>query len=199
MSGEAQAKPSNWNLPNALTVLRIIMVPAFAVVLFMHPDDQSWRLAATIIFVAAILTDLADGYIARKYNLVTDFGKLWDPIADKALTGTAFIALGILGELQWWIIVIILVREWGITWLRGAIAKYGVMAANRGGKLKTVTQSIALTLYLLGFAWMPEWLQMVAFAIMLLAFVLTVVTGLDYIREAMKIRNAALAKESDSE
>ncbi len=128
-----ESKPSNLNVPNALTLLRIVMVPVFLAVLFSNPDDFGWRLAATAVFVVAILTDLADGYIARKYNLVTDFGKLWDPVADKALTGAAFIALGILGELSWIIIVLILLREWGITWLRAAIAKHGIMAANKGG------------------------------------------------------------------
>lgn len=188
-----QQKPSNLNVPNALTVLRIIMVPVFLVVLFSHPDDFGWRIAATGVFVLAILTDLADGHIARKYNLVTDFGKLWDPVADKALTGAAFIALGILGELSWVIIVLILVREWGITWLRAAIAKYGIMAANRGGKLKTVTQSVALSLYLLGLENLPGWVQVVAQVIMWAALILTLVTGADYIRSALKIRRDAIA------
>ncbi len=188
-----QPKPSNYNVPNALTVLRIIMVPVLLVVLFTHPEDLGWRIAATAVFVVAILTDLADGYIARKYNLVTDFGKLWDPVADKALTGAAFIALGILDELSWIIIVLILVREWGITWLRAAIAKYGIMAANRGGKLKTVTQSVALVLYLLGRQNLPEWLSVVALVVMILALVLTLLTGLDYIRSALKIRREAIA------
>lgn len=185
-------KPSNMNVPNALTVLRIIMVPVFLVVLFSHPEDSGWRIAATGVFVLAILTDLADGHIARKYNLVTDFGKLWDPVADKALTGAAFVALGILGELSWVIIVLILVREWGITWLRAAIAKYGIMAANRGGKLKTVTQSVALALYLLGLENLPVWLQWVAIGIMWAALALTLVTGADYIRSAMRIRKDAI-------
>lgn len=189
----AESRPSNLNVPNALTVLRIIMVPVFLVVLFSNPDDFGWRIAATAVFVVAILTDLADGYIARKYSLVTDFGKLWDPVADKALTGAAFIALGVLGELSWIIIVLILVREWGITWLRAAIAKYGIMAANRGGKLKTVTQSVALGLYLLNLDFLPGWLGVVALIIMLLALALTLLTGLDYIRSALKIRREAIA------
>ncbi|MGO1385350.1 MAG: CDP-diacylglycerol--glycerol-3-phosphate 3-phosphatidyltransferase [Arachnia sp.] len=187
------SKPSNLNVPNALTVLRIVMVPVFLVVLFYNPDDFGWRLAATAVFVVAILTDLADGHIARKYNLVTDFGKLWDPVADKALTGAAFIALGILDELSWIIIGLILVREWGITWLRAAIAKHGIMAANKGGKLKTVTQSVALGLYLLGRENLPEWLSMIALVIMLIALALTLVTGITYIFSALKIRREAIA------
>ncbi|MDO5735892.1 MAG: CDP-diacylglycerol--glycerol-3-phosphate 3-phosphatidyltransferase [Propionibacteriaceae bacterium] len=193
-----EPKPSNLNVPNALTVLRIILVPVFLVVLFTHPQEPSWRLAATAVFVVAILTDLADGHIARKYNLVTDFGKLWDPVADKALTGAAFVSLGILQydnrpELSWIIIALILIREWGITWLRAAIAKYGIMAANKGGKLKTVTQSVALALYLPGLQFLPGWLGVVAQIIMGLALALTLLTGIDYIRSAMKIRQDAIA------
>lgn len=187
------AKQSNLNVPNALTVLRIVMVPVFLFVLFHQPDDFGWRIWATAVFVLAILTDLADGHIARKYNLVTDFGKLWDPVADKALTGAAFIALGILGELHWLIIALILLREWGITWLRAAIAKHGIMAANKGGKLKTVTQSVALALYLLGRDNLHEWLSVVAFVIMMIALALTLVTGITYIFSAMRIRNEAIA------
>lgn len=196
MSDVVRAKPSNWNIPNALTVLRIVLVPVFAVVLFLNPHDQGWRIAATVIFTVAILTDLVDGYIARRLDQVTDFGKLWDPVADKALTGTAFVALGILGELGWFIIVVILVREWGITWLRAAIAKYSVMAANRGGKAKTVTQSVALILFLLWLPTLPGWLQVVAHGLMWLALVLTVVTGIDYLVSAWKIVRAGRAKES---
>ncbi len=188
-----ESKPSNVNVPNALTVLRIVMVPVFLVVLFSSPDDFGWRIAATAVFVLAILTDLADGHIARKYNLVTDFGKLWDPVADKALTGAAFIALGILGELSWIIIALILLREWGITWLRAAIAKHGIMAANKGGKLKTVTQSVALALYLLNLDFLPQWLALVAFVIMLIALALTLVTGITYIFSALRIRREAIA------
>lgn len=189
-----KTKPSNLNVPNALTVLRIVMVPVFLVVLFTAPEDSGWRLAATAVFIVAILTDLADGHIARKYDLVTDFGKLWDPVADKALTGAAFIALGVLGELSWIIIALILVREWGITWLRAAIAKHGIMAANKGGKLKTVTQSVALAMYLLGpDAFFDEWFTVLRLVIMLLALALTLVTGITYIFSAMRIRREGIA------
>ena len=145
--------------------------------------------------MVAILTDMADGKIARKYNLVTDFGKLWDPIADKALTGMAFLGLSILGELPWWITIIILLREWGITVLRFAILKYGtVMAANKGGKLKTVTQSVALAMVLPGLMFMPAWWGWIAWAVMVVAFVLTVYTGIDYLLAAQKTRAAYLAE-----
>jgi len=133
-------QPSAVNPANALTVLRIVLVPVFAWMLLSHPSDIYWRLASTAVFGLAIATDALDRRIARQYNLITDFGKIWDSIADKALTGMAFVGLSILGELPWWITLLVLIREWGITWMRVAMLKYGVMAANRGGKLKTVLQ-----------------------------------------------------------
>lgn len=189
MSGETK-RVSNWNVPNVLTALRVVMVPVFAWLLLAHPADPTMRWVAAAVFVAAIATDYVDGWIARRYDLVTDFGKLWDPIADKALTGMAFVGLSILGELPWWITVIILVREWGITALRWVVIKYGVMAANRGGKLKTVMQAVALTMFLPGLAFMPPVWAWVAWGAMIVAFVLTVVTGLDYLREANRLRTA---------
>ncbi|MFT3875053.1 MAG: CDP-diacylglycerol--glycerol-3-phosphate 3-phosphatidyltransferase [Propioniciclava sp.] len=184
---------SNWNVPNVLTALRVVMVPVFAWVLLAYPQDPTMRWVATAIFVVAILTDALDGRIARAYNLITDFGKLWDPIADKALTGMAFVGLSILAELPWWITIIILVREWGITALRWAIMKYGVMAANRGGKLKTVMQSVALIMFLPGLAFLPPFWGWIAWVAMIIAFVLTVLTGLDYLREAKKLRDTYYA------
>ena len=197
----AETKPSNWNVPNILTVVRIILVPIYVVLMFLGPEEFSWRLAATIVFTAAMLTDLADGHIARKYNLITDFGKLWDPIADKALTGAAFVSLSILTlspgrpELPWVFTIIILVREWGITWVREVLKKYGnVMAANKGGKAKTVTQTFALILFSLGLQYLPGWLGVVAWALMWAALILTVVTGVDYLIAAWRIRRDALLK-----
>ena len=193
----AATATSNWNVPNVLTVIRIILVPVYVALLFTAPEGVRW--AATVVFVLAMLTDLADGHIARKHNLITDFGKLWDPIADKALTGAAFVSLSILTlspgrpELPWVFTIIILVREWGITIVRWAILKYGVMAANRGGKLKTVLQSVALTMFLPGLQFLPPWWGWLAWVAMIGAFVLTVVTGLDYLREAAKLRASALA------
>lgn len=189
MTADALPEPSPWNLPNALTVLRFLLVPLFAWLLLAHPDDQGWRWAATVVFIVAIATDALDGRIARKYNLITRFGKLWDPIADKALTGMAFLGLSILGELPWFLTILILLREWGITALRFAILKYGVMAANRGGKLKTVLQSIAIPLFLPGLQFLPLWWDVIAWAVMIVAFALTLLTGLDYLREAKKLRD----------
>ncbi len=192
---ETIARPSNWNVPNLLTVLRIVMVPIFVVVLFLYPESAGGRVVATAIFVVAMLTDLADGWIARRYNLITDFGKLWDPVADKALTGAAFVSLSILGSmgvaggLPWFFTILILVREWGITWLRAAIAKYGIMPANKGGKAKTLTQTFALILFLLWLPQLPGFLQVSAWVLMWAALALTVLTGFDYVRQALRIRS----------
>ena len=182
---------AHWvNVPNGLTALRMLLVPVFGWVLLSHPHNDSWRWMAALIFVIASITDIVDGKVARKYGLVTRFGKLWDPIADKALTGMALVGLSIIGELPWWITIVILVREWGITLLRFLILKYGVMAANRGGKLKTVTQSIAIVMYLLP---LPSWLHVVGVVVMWVALILTVLTGLDYCWEAYRLRKKALA------
>ena len=187
-------------LPNALTVLRLLLVPVFLALLFVHPQDFFWRLGATVAFGVAILTDFFDGRIARRHGLISDFGKIWDPIADKALTGAAFISLSILGELPWWVTIIILVREWGITWMRVVMLKYKVMAAAAGGKLKTVLQAIALLMFLpypmfevygiLPFWFVLSWLVMGA------AFVLTVVTGGMYVRDAWRLRAEAIKAKS---
>ncbi|MCL2482384.1 MAG: CDP-diacylglycerol--glycerol-3-phosphate 3-phosphatidyltransferase [Propionibacteriaceae bacterium] len=197
------------NVPNALTTLRLIMVPLFAWMLLSHPHDVAWRWATTAVFILALLTDLADGKIARKYNLVTNFGKLWDPIADKAITGMAMIGLSILGQLWWWVTIIILIREWGITIMRFVIVKYGVQAADRLGKMKTLTQTIALVGLLAPFwayvadastpavwSWICVVLHWVAIVAMGVALVLTVVSGVNYCVGAWKLRQAWLAQQS---
>ncbi len=183
-----EPETSSWNVPNALTALRIVLVPVFAWMLLAHADDPGWRVASAAVFLGAILTDSLDGYLARKYHLITRFGKLADPIADKALTGMAFIGLSVIGELWWWVTIVILVREWGITVMRFVVLRYGVMAAGRGGKLKTVLQAVALMLYLLP---LPGWGHVVAQVVMAAAFVVTVVTGLDYVRDAVRLRRTA--------
>ena len=196
------------NLPNALTVIRLILVPVFAVMLLTHPDDIGWRWATTAVFLVALLTDLADGKIARKYNLVTDFGKLWDPIADKAITGMAMIGLSILGELWWWVTIIILIREWGITIMRFMIVKYGVQAADKLGKMKTLAQSIALVGLLMPMLlhlsdpaitavwwWLCTIIHWVSVISMGIAFVLTVVSGVNYCIAAWRLRQAWLAAQ----
>jgi CDP-diacylglycerol--glycerol-3-phosphate 3-phosphatidyltransferase len=183
-------------LPNALTILRMALVPGFLAVLLWQPHDLAWRIACAAVFTLAILTDLFDGRIARKYEIVSNFGKLWDPIADKALTGAAFIALSALGELPWWVTIPILAREWGITWMRVAMLKYGVMAAAGGGKVKTFLQSIALIMFLAYLPAWPVWVGWAAWAVMLAAFALTVVTGLQYVRDALNLRAQARREQS---
>lgn len=190
--------PSPWNIANVVTMIRIVMVPFFAWALLAEGgDDITWRLVATAIFVVAAASDRVDGYLARSRGLVTDLGKLLDPIADKLLVGAALILLWIpLGELPWWIPVVILVRELGITFMRMAMLKYEVMPASRGGKLKTVLQLVAISMFLLprdGF----EWFTVLAWIVLLAAFVLTVVTGVEYVYQGWKIRRDARAKASN--
>lgn len=173
------------SIPNVLTIVRIVLVPVMVVLLFVDSDSLAMRIAATAIFSIAMATDFFDGMIARKYSLVSDFGKLWDPIADKALTGAAFVSLSILGELPWYFTIIILVREWGITLLRDYLKRGGViMPANRGGKLKTTLQSLALFFFLLNLQNLPGQLQVGAWVVMWAAMILTLTTGFDYLKEA---------------
>ena len=136
---------SNLNLPNALTALRILMVPFFAWALLQDGGDSiTWRLVAWGIFIGAMVTDKIDGDLARKHNLVTNFGKIADPIADKAITGMALIALSLVGDVWWWVTILVLLREWSVTLLRLSILKQVVIAAAASGKLKTTLQAIAL-------------------------------------------------------
>ena len=141
-----QSQVSNWNLPNALTTLRIVMVPFFGYALLHDGGDSiTWRLIAFTLFVAAMITDKIDGDIARARNLVTDFGKIADPIADKAITGMAFIGLSIVGDIWWWVTILVLAREWSVTLLRLSILKDVVMPASQLGKIKTTLQAVALS------------------------------------------------------
>lgn len=183
-----------WNLPNVLTMLRIALVPFFVWFLIADaPGLQSeagpWRWAAAAAFAVAIYTDKLDGDIARSRNLVTDFGKIADPIADKLLIGSALVMLSVLGELPWWVTVVILVREWGITALRFFVIRYGVIPASRGGKLKTVVQTVAIFLYLLPLAAIMPWMSWAAFAVMMVAVLITVWTGVEYVVEALRLRS----------
>jgi CDP-diacylglycerol---glycerol-3-phosphate 3-phosphatidyltransferase len=136
----------NWNLPNVLTGIRILIVPFYGVAL-LHDGGQSipWRTVAAVLFFVAMVTDKIDGDIARSRGLVTDFGKIADPIADKAMTGMAFIGLSIVGDIWWWVTIVVLLREWSVTLLRLSILKRVVVAAAYSGKVKTVLQAVALT------------------------------------------------------
>ena len=177
------------NLPNALTLLRIVVVPVFAVLLLSDGGmADGRRVWATVVFGLAIITDRYDGMIARRRNQVTEFGKLADPIADKALTGTALVGLSVLGLLPWWVTLAILVREVGVTLLRFWVIRHGVIAASRGGKAKTVLQALAIGLYILpltGLLASGRWWVMGA------ALVLTLVTGLDYVYRAITLRRTS--------
>lgn len=192
MSTETTYHSSNWNIPNALTALRIVMVPFFVWYLLAGGTygqaSMSARTWAVLIFVLAMITDWLDGYLARSRNLITSFGKIADPIADKLLTGSAFVLLSILGELWWWVTILILVREWGITIMRLFIIKYGVMAANKGGKLKTVMQTVALVLMILPLGNLGAWALWPGWIAMGLATGLTVITGVDYVMKAVQLR-----------
>ena len=191
-------KQNNWNVPNALTALRILMVPFFAWALLVDDGQSSgWRWVAWGLFILAMITDKIDGDLARKHNLVTDFGKIADPIADKALTGMAFVALSVIGERWWWVTIVVLVREWGITLLRLWVIRHGVMAAGRGGKLKTVVQTVALGAFILPIRILQDdWgtfgtvLWDVAVLLMVAAVVLTVITGADYVLKARSVRRS---------
>jgi CDP-diacylglycerol---glycerol-3-phosphate 3-phosphatidyltransferase len=186
-SSRSLTAPSPWNLPNALTLLRIAMVPVFGWSLLVDGGhDDSWRITAFVLFVVAILTDKVDGDLARKRGLVTDFGKIADPIADKALTGMAFVGLSLIGELPWWVTVVVLGRELLITVMRFVVLRHGVIAASRGGKLKTTLQAVALCAFILPFAEIAvfPWL---AWALMLAAVVVTLVTGGEYVAQATRM------------
>lgn len=190
---DATSPVSAWNIANALTVLRILIVPVFAWLL-LHDggSDPLWRLASWAAFSAAVVTDKVDGDIARSRGLVTDFGKVADPIADKALIGTALVALSVIDELPWWVTIVVLLRELGITALRFVVIRHGVMPASHGGKIKTVLQATAIGLYLLPLtAWLGSWAAAVAWGVMLLAVVVTVVTGLDYVVQAVRLRRGS--------
>jgi CDP-diacylglycerol---glycerol-3-phosphate 3-phosphatidyltransferase len=177
------------NAANILTVVRIVLVPVFVLLVIVSGmSDPWWRVAAAFAFSVASVTDLIDGWIARRYGLVTSFGKVADPIADKALTGSALILLSAYGALPWWVTVVILVREWGITVLRFWALRYGVMAASRGGKLKTVLQIGAIGWYLFPF---PDPWSYIGPVLMIAALVVTVVTGVDYVLRAYRLRRDA--------
>lgn len=195
-----QPQVSNWNIANVLTMLRIAMVPIFVWVLFIdHGESIVWRLVALAIFLLAAITDKVDGHLARSRGLITDLGKLLDPIADKALTGAAFISLSILGEIWWWVTIVILGREVLITVMRFVVKRYVVLPASRGGKLKTVLQMVAIAGFLLPLFALPTFLTWIAAAILSAAFVVTVITGLDYLVGGYKVFKNGRLSDSDTE
>ena len=193
-SGRANPPPL-LNIANVLTGVRLLLVPVFLVVLFTEDGaDTGWRLAATGVFVLAALTDRFDGELARSRGLVTAFGTIADPIADKALTGAALVGLSVLAEIPWWVTIVIMGRELGITVLRFWVLRHGIIPASRGGKAKTLCQAVAIGLFLLP---LPELLgvtgpvEVARWTVLGLAIALTVLTGLDYVLRAVRLRAAA--------
>jgi CDP-diacylglycerol--glycerol-3-phosphate 3-phosphatidyltransferase len=178
-----------WNLANALTAVRLVLVPVFGWLL-LHGDgrEPGWRLAAAAVFATAVITDRLDGEIARSRGLTTDVGAIADPIADKALIGTALVGLSLLGELPWWVTLVVLVREIGITAMRLVVIRHGVLPAGRGGKAKTVAQSLAVVLLV---APLTGPAHAVAQAVMAVAVVLTVLTGMAYLASGWRLREGS--------
>ncbi|KAA1417002.1 CDP-diacylglycerol--glycerol-3-phosphate 3-phosphatidyltransferase [Nocardioides humilatus] len=198
-TAEQPAKPSNWNLPNALTTLRIASVPFYGWALLVDGGESTtWRTIAWVIFVAAMVTDKIDGDIARKRNLITNFGKIADPIADKAITGMAFVGLAIIMN-NWWmwsIAIIVLVREWAVTLLRLSVLKAVVIAAADIGKWKTMAQAMALGFLTLPLLEVDGWLDVpgevvyvIALVFLAIAFVLTLVSGYQFFRDVWHQRH----------
>lgn len=179
-------------LPNAITVARIPLAAVFFVLLMVGgrygDEDLVVRWIAGALFVVAISTDWVDGYLARKYEIVSDFGKLWDPIADKLLTGAGFVGLAILAEWPWWIVVVILVREWGVTIHRLIVASSHIVAAAWMGKVKTALQGVALSWWLLPLHQLigMEWWTGVGVVLMYATLLITVASGTDYVISQMR-------------
>ena len=191
-TADAPNEVSAWNIANALTVFRLVLVPVFVAVLFAHGGhDETWRVLAWAVFFVASITDRFDGDLARKRGLITEFGKMADPIADKALQGASLIGLSVLGDLPWWITVLLLVREIGVTVLRFVVIKHGVIPASRGGKLKTLLQGLAIGFFVL----LPlgAWVKPVAWTLMVAAIVVALVTGVDYVFRAVHLRRRSKA------
>lgn len=181
-----------WNLPNVLTLLRIVLVPVFVVLLLQ--TTLTARLWALGVFVVASITDRYDGHLARKYDKVTNFGKIADPIADKVLIGSALLLLSYLGDIPWWVTIAILVRELGITVLRFIMVRRSVMAASSGGKLKAVLQIVGIGVLLVPWVRLlgeaGDWIDIVGQIIIYLALAVTVITGIDYVVKAVRISRA---------
>jgi CDP-diacylglycerol--glycerol-3-phosphate 3-phosphatidyltransferase len=189
----AATQPGLWNIANILTMVRLLLVPGFVLLMFADGGhDPGWRSLAWAAFTIAMITDLLDGELARRRNLVTDFGKIADPIADKAIMGAALICLSVLSDLPWWVTVTILTREFGITLLRFWVIRHGVIPASQGGKLKTLAQGIGIGMYILALTGVLATLR---WWVMAVAVALTVGTGLDYVRRAIALRRAGLARK----
>jgi CDP-diacylglycerol--glycerol-3-phosphate 3-phosphatidyltransferase len=172
------------NLPNALTIFRILALPFCAWALFQEEGkDPTWQIIAWLMFFVVGMTDVLDGRIARKRNQISNFGIILDPIADKAFIATALIGLSVLGKIPWWVTILILLREVGVTILRFAVIKREVISANRGGKIKSLLQNFSVGFYILP---LPEYLFLPRDILLGLAVALTIWTGFEYFRSALK-------------
>jgi CDP-diacylglycerol---glycerol-3-phosphate 3-phosphatidyltransferase len=185
------------NAANGLTALRLLLIPIFiGLVILSGMTEAGWRIIACLAFAVASATDLIDGWIARRFDLVTAFGKVADPIADKALTGTALVLLSSYDRIPWWVTAVILAREVGVTLMRFWVIRFGVIPASRGGKAKTALQILAIVWYL----WpVPPGLAVVGPWILAAAVAVTVLTGLDYLVRAVRLRAGAAARADDRE
>jgi len=180
---------SAWNLPNALTVLRLLLVPVFVWLLLREDGtDLVSQVLAVLVFIVAMITDVVDGKIARDRGLVTSFGKIVDPIADKALIGAALIGLSVLDRVPWWVTAVILLREVGVTLLRFVVIRHGVMPAGRGGKTKTALQTVTLVMLMLP---LPDSWSWVTTSLLTATVVVTLATGLDYLASAIMLRRTS--------
>lgn len=188
-----QAPVPLWNIANILTMLRCVLVPVFIVVAALNAESVAGRIVVAVIFVVAMFTDFLDGYLARSRNLITDFGKIVDPIADKGMTGAAFVMLSVWDYVPWWITILILLREFCITLMRFTILKYGALPANLAGKAKTMMQSIAITFCLMPFELWWEPARWIGLALVVIAFVLTMWSGLVNLKDGLRLRREALA------
>jgi CDP-diacylglycerol--glycerol-3-phosphate 3-phosphatidyltransferase len=188
MIRDGDTPASNANIANIITVVRIFLAPLFIWLLLLDDGEMGLiRYLAAGLFIFAIVTDTVDGHLARGRNLITNVGIILDPIADKVLTGGALVALSILGELPWWITILILVREFGITIYRFAVLSKIVVPASRGGKLKTILQAVAISLFLVPlFTVLGPWVLWVNWSVMAVAVVLTVYTGVEYLWQAWR-------------
>ena len=181
-----------WNIANILTMIRCVMVPVFIVLAALYPEDFAGRILVAAIFVVAMITDFLDGYLARSRNLITDFGKIVDPIADKGMTGAAFVMLSVWDYVPWWMTILILVREFGITVFRFIALRDRVIAASIWGKIKTVVQAVAVSFALVPlWSLLGDWMHWVNTGLMTLAVLLTVGSGIEYLVEAARVGRAA--------
>lgn len=177
---------SPYNLPNAITVARILLVPLYIWLSLHYGISGAMAWWAILVFVLAIATDGVDGAIARRRGLITNLGKILDPIADKALTGAGFILMAHFGLVSGWIVALLLLREWGITAWRLTIARKRVVAASGGGKIKTILQAIVIPLMLSPLAASFNWIELSAQVLFWITVAVTLITGVQYLVAARK-------------